>query len=163
MSIRVNESSRSAGEVYTVAASRTSSRAAISSHFIWPASGDRSEGTPVLRWLPEVRRRVEELASCPEGWDGNHARPLQASALNAVMPLLQRYGSYIQSAPSVSLSPDGGLICRWDRTEYTVQLESAPDGDVEVYFADANGDEHDVPVTRAPELDKWLWQASVDF
>lgn len=163
MSVRANESSVASADVYAVTSSRASSEAAISSHFIWPASGDRSEGFPTLRWLPEVRHRVEELSSCPEGWDGYHARRLQSSALDAMFPLLQRLGSFIQSPPSVSMSVNGGLVLRWDRSDYTVQLSSEPGESVEVYFVDANGAEHESAVNAAPDLNKWLWQASVDF
>jgi hypothetical protein len=118
-------------------------------------------GALVPLWGAYVRRRVDELSQLPENWDSYGGLPLQEIAAAVLDQLLEEHADVIQSAPSISLSGVGGLVCIWQTNEFHVELLVDPDEEPGIYFRHSTTrDEWEGPVSRCPALDKWLWQAS---
>lgn len=112
-------------------------------------------------WHGALIRRTKELAVRPEGWDSYGACALDPTAVQALLEVLVDADPFIQSAPSVSLTTDGGLLCEWESSEATLDLSTSKSGRVEVYFRDLlTNEEYDGDITQFRFVDKWLWRAS---
>ncbi len=121
---------------------------------------DDNVTSPATNLWQAVIPRLEELRALPDGWDSYGGSQLQWEAVERLVALLIKLGASIQSTPLISLTPDGGLSCRWRTRDALLELRVDPQDEPEVYFRDkAEQTEWEGPVTRCP-INRWVWQAS---
>lgn len=137
------------------------SNAALSSRDVLPADPSTRVRSTRPGWFTEVVQRVTDLALRPAGWDSYGGRPLREEAVRSLSQVLNEFEGFIQRAPTVSLTDDGGVACEWESPEAEVEIRIEPEGPVEVYYMDPiSRREWEGPVTDCRSLDKLLWQAS---
>ncbi|MEI2765275.1 MAG: hypothetical protein V9F82_06245 [Dermatophilaceae bacterium] len=77
------------------------------------------------------------------------------------MTTLAEFNYWVQSPPRVSLRADGGLVCAWSTSDYTLELDALPDGRLTAYFVDSVGQEWEEPLENCGDrVAKWLWFSS---
>lgn len=141
--------------------SQRASAAASASREVLPASGSSWRPEYTAPWIASVSRRIMELASRPPGWDSYGGDPLHPDAVDPVVELLSGFGSAIQTAPSISLTSDGGLLLQWNSGEASIDFTTHPSQPAEVYYAEVmSGKEWEGPASECSLLEKWLWRAS---
>lgn len=139
----------------------TTSRSSVSSGEVWFAHSPVALWGGRRVWVPELARRVSDLAALRSGWDSLGADALRPIAVAAVTEALLYLDDYIQSAPSVSIRDDGGILCAWSNGYCSVDLDADQDGLLTIYFQDhiAHTD-WEGALDGALNVEKWLWQAS---
>lgn len=136
----------------------------MSSREVLPAAAVEEEGQLYPRWLPNVYRRIDQLARRSEGWDSYGGNALNADAAETLLDLVLRLNFAIQSEPTVSLTGEGGLVAEWSGPQASLELLVNPEAETSVYYHDAAGNrEWEMPVSQCNMLDKWLWQASLSL
>lgn len=113
-------------------------------------------------WAEGVWSRVAELSALPRGWDSYGALPIQRAAVVSLRDSLDAVRSSVNSAPSISMSTDGGLICEWDGPEQAVTLNIDGMGVVSVHHEDmTSGSEWEGPFDEVEDLEKKVWHSSI--
>jgi hypothetical protein len=114
-------------------------------------------------WLTVLAPRLLALASHHDGWDSYGGYGLQPAAFEGFLTFLSEYRAAIQSAPSMSLTPAGGLHAQWRSAESEIAITFEPDGDPEVLFERLiDGDEAFGKLSDfSSRLTKWLWMSSM--
>lgn len=112
------------------------------------------------RWVTKYVERLIELERLEEDWDSFGGRPLQRGSVSAMNNVLVQLDEDIRSEPVVTMTPEGGLNCEWSSGEYVLELTSHEDLRVDVYFSEKGNEEYELSIQDAPDLRKWLWQAS---
>ncbi len=138
-------------------------------HYGWsPVAAASREVLPVVALLSgdsehlhAIRTRVHELSTYQADWDSYGGLPLQWDVIEPVRNLVLQLDEYMQIAPSVSMTGEGGLILSWGGSEAELDLTVQPSrtDDPLVYYRDASG-EWEMSARECRLLDKWLWTAS---
>jgi hypothetical protein len=105
--------------------------------------------------LVEAIERLRELKQLPVGWDTYSANAVNDAVFRPVVSLLIHSVQRCQS-PRITASKDGGVILLWEHGSRELEIEVAPSGSYDVYFADeATGEELDPghPVTQVQALE----------
>jgi hypothetical protein len=114
-------------------------------------------------WLGDLAGRLLELASQRDGWDSYGGHHLQQSAFESFMLFLADYRTAMQSAPSMSLTPEGGLHASWHSADSEMEITFEPDAPPRVLFeVFIDGQEfYGVLSEFSTRLTKWLWMSSM--
>jgi hypothetical protein len=117
------------------------------------------------QWQFEFATRVGELMSLPPDWDSYGAAQLQREPARRLHELLIELDSFIQSAPSFSMTGAGGITCSWQHAGRQLDITAEPHQETTVYYWDeTSNSEWDGPVSQAVNrLVKWVWQASSTY
>ena len=104
-------------------------------------------------------RRLQEIASLPQGWDSYGSRPPTGHAVRAAMEVLAEVGDSALPEP-VNVAPvsGGGVQLEWEQNGREFELEILPDGRAEALVIE-DGEavlEAVVDVTVVPTLLEWL-------
>jgi hypothetical protein len=158
---RIKDAKVSSGEILESGMEPVSSRSTVSGAEVWHVSHSADNWGPSLVWMPELSRRVAALAQRGDDWDSYGASPLQPVAVQALVGALKRLDHQIRREPSISLTDDGGLSCEWTSGEFSVDITASGTGMTSVYWTnDLTGEEWEGPLSEAPVIHKWLWQAT---
>jgi hypothetical protein len=153
----------SRGQVSASAAPRAEmrwSQTAVSSQEVLPADFSTQVSGRFPGWLAGVVERVEELGQRGQGWDSYDGDPLSEDAANALLEVLFKLASCIQTEPMISLTSEGGLIAEWESSQAALELV-ATGSKVHVYYSEeASQREWEMAAVECVPLDKWLWRAS---
>lgn len=138
-----------------------SATSAMSAREVLPVSPPTaSDITPI--WAGNVRRRVDELAMRPEGWDSYGACKLQRQVIAEFYEVLGSLAHAVQSEPLISLTTEGGLIASWENAQGSLEITVEPGQTPLIAYEDAiKGTEWDGPLKSSSLVEKWLWQTSV--
>lgn len=124
------------------------STAAISNKGIWVNVQSSTQWGPQPNWISAVFRRVGELLGHDENWDSYGGKGLQHAAIIGLVTTLAEFNYWVQSPPRVSLRADGGLVCAWSTSDYTLELDALPDGRLTASFVDSVGQEWEEPLRK---------------
>lgn len=72
-------------------------------------------------WVPQVKRRIQELAMLPDGWDPRGSRALSREDLDDALSFMVRMMREDTEAPWMGLLSSGGLQLAWTRDDLEVE------------------------------------------
>lgn len=159
---------RTAGPTAPLAAAGGSTANTLSASELVPAD------KPVIRieldseWKKQVWSRVAEYSELTRGWDSYGAEPLAARAVYTLAETLMQFEDSVNESPRISMQVDGGLVCEWASGSAAagtslLSLWFSPGGDVDVeYESELSGSSGIRPINEAPDLNKWIWDASLN-
>lgn len=94
------------------------------------------ELTDVLR-LDPAERRLDELARLGPGWDGETARAINPSIIEAVHDfIVSKAITSLSVHPDLVPSLEGGILIEWHTVEVDLVIEASPSGEASYYFCD---------------------------
>lgn len=147
------------GEVFADEAILIANSTAATNRDVWGLVGVRPGGGG--DWRRSFASRINQLLLRTDGWDSYGGVRLQRDAVAVLQVVLSELDPYIGTAPAISLTTEGGLLCSWSNGSYSLDIEASATEEPSVYFRDnTSGFESDVPLTETRELEKLVWQAS---
>lgn len=102
----------------TLESQETSTAALVDEYDRWEITAHYSP-----KFKDKIRRELDRIASLPENWDGEGAKPVDPAIVEAAWSFIERLPAHIASTPAVVPSADGYLQFEWNDGPRSLELE----------------------------------------
>ncbi len=103
-------------------------------------------------WFNSILKRLSELLSLGENWNGYGEKPIQENAVKkaiAVLDTVYQKGP----VPEVVPTPDGGVQLEWEKNGYEIEIEIPSVGPALILVVNSSG--QDEEITSGENSEVW--------
>jgi len=115
-----------------------------------------------LKYVQEVRTKLDLIAALRDNWDGEGGEPIAARILVIAGELLLPLARFQPPVPRIAPVLGGGIQFEWEIAGRELEIEILPDGSVEYLIAEGDRTEESslppLPINGVRSLVQWLME-----